>query len=487
MRLSYKLFLSIFLVSLLLLSGMVLLTKSAINSSFLTYINDVQHAILKSLQPDLEAFYKERGGWGYMSPRQWHKLLKRHRPERILQGSFTQKSSPQKYPKSNEQVFSHEAPPHLNRKPRHPPKRKGMPPGIRLLDDKKNIILGPPKTKLNAFELPLMADDNIIGYLSLDPVGDIHNELDVRFTEQLIETIQIIALVGLFISGILGLLLAKSLVRPIKKLTAGAKKLTAGDFSARLDIKNKSEFGKLAKDFNVLASTLENNEKSRKQWIADISHELRTPLTILRGEIEALQDGIRVWEPGTTKSLLNESLRLEKIVNDLYELSLSDVGALSYKKETIDIQKVIHASVNEMVHEFKVQKIAVSIKGEPKNKLMVFADAMRLQQLFSNLLTNSLRYTDTGGRLIIDIRDAGEKIKITFDDSSPGVPENEIPKLFERLYRVESSRNRSSGGAGLGLSICQNIVAAHQGEIKVRESYLGGLCIQLIFNKEKPQ
>ncbi len=459
---------------------MVLLTKSAINSSFLTYINDIQHSTLKSLQPELEEFYQEQGGWGSMGPRIWHKLLKRHRPERILNGSLSQKPHKKKFPNHNERRLDDRPPPFG-----HPPKRKGMPPGIRLLDSEKNMIIGPPKTKLHAFELPLRVDNNIVGYLSLDPVGTIYDELDVRFTQQLIETIQIIALVGLFISATLGLWLARSLVRPIKKLATGTKMLTAGDFSARLDIRNKSEFGELAKDFNVLAETLENNEQSRKQWIADISHELRTPLTIFRGELEALKDGVREWEPKTTESLLNESLRLEKIVNDLYELSLSDVGALSYKKEAVDIQRILHISINEIMHEFKTKKITLTIKDAAQKKLIVFADAMRLQQLFCNLLTNSLRYTDVGGRLIIDIKDAGENVKITFDDSSPGVSENEIPKLFERLYRVESSRNRSSGGAGLGLSICQNIVAAHQGEIKARESYLGGLCVQLIFSKDK--
>ena len=215
-----------------------------------------------------------------------------------------------------------------------------------------------------------------------------------------------------------------------------------------------------------------------QQWIADISHELRTPLSVLRAEIEALQDGVRQMTPERLNSLHSEVMNLNRLVNDLYELSMSDIGALNYQKQLIDVSETLNKTLESHQDEFDSKNITVAFEPDSKPR-QINADPERLQQLFSNLLINTLRYTDAGGKLEIKLDRDKSRVLIIFEDSAPGVPDDDIPHLFERLYRVESSRNRETGGTGLGLAICKNIVEAHEGNIVAETSTLGGLKITI--------
>jgi two-component system sensor histidine kinase BaeS len=230
-----------------------------------------------------------------------------------------------------------------------------------------------------------------------------------------------------------------------------------------------------------MALTLEKNEQARRQWVADISHELRTPIAVLRGELEALLDGIRTITPETIQSLHAEAMRLNRLVDDLYQLSLSDIGALTYRKENLDLVEVLRDSIESYRTEFGRKGIIVTKDLPREREIMVFADRERLNQLFANVLENSLRYTDRGGELVIGLTFTEGHITIEFQDSTPGVPEEELDRLFERLYRVEGSRSRTSGGAGLGLAISKDIVEAHEGTISAHPSPLGGLLIRITF------
>jgi two-component system sensor histidine kinase BaeS len=211
--------------------------------------------------------------------------------------------------------------------------------------------------------------------------------------------------------------------------------------------------------------------------MADISHELRTPLAVLRGELEAIQDGVRKMSMESLASLQSEVAILTKLVDDLYQLSLSDAGALAYRKEETDAVHLIQLAEAAFRERFHAKQLHLT--STLPDKAPIFGDPHRLSQLFNNLLENSLRYTDSGGGLDIIATRRDKCLQVYFQDSAPGLNEEQLLRIFERFYRTEGSRNRASGGSGLGLAICQNIVEAHGGKIRAEHSPTGGIRIIL--------
>jgi two-component system, OmpR family, sensor histidine kinase BaeS len=195
--------------------------------------------------------------------------------------------------------------------------------------------------------------------------------------------------------------------------------------------------------------------------------------------VEALQDGIRQPTQDSIRSLHGEVMRLNRLVEDLYQLSMSDLGALTYKKKNLDLREPLSDAVAIFRREFERKGISIEDDLRPSDAGTVFGDHERLRQLFTNLLDNSLKYTDEGGKLAVRLLYSGEYAIIDIEDSTPGVPAGEHERLFERLYRVEGSRSRIAGGAGLGLAICRNIVEAHAGTITAQPSPLGGVWIRV--------
>ncbi|HBX12307.1 MAG TPA: two-component system sensor histidine kinase BaeA, partial [Leclercia adecarboxylata] len=260
-----------------------------------------------------------------------------------------------------------------------------------------------------------------------------------------------------------------------KRLVEGTHQLAAGDFTTRVDTRSQDELGKLAQDFNQLASTLEKNQQMRRDFMADISHELRTPLAVLRGELEAIQDGVRKFTPESVTSLQAEVGTLTKLVEDLHQLSMSDEGALAYQKAPVDVINILEMASGVFRERFASRDLRIEL-SLPDNAV-VFGDRDRLMQLFNNLLENSLRYTDAGGALRISGKCEDHRFALTFADTAPGVSDDQLHRLFERFYRTEGSRNRASGGSGLGLAICVNIVEAHGGTLRAAHSPFGGVSI----------
>ena len=225
-----------------------------------------------------------------------------------------------------------------------------------------------------------------------------------------------------------------------------------------------------------LAFLMAQSEQARQQWLADISHELRTPIAVLRGEIEALVDGVRATTPERLQSLEQEVLSLTRLVDDLYQLSLSDLGALDYQFNPVELVSHFKILIVSFQNRFASRHIQLIFQSDVSDA-SVNGDAMRLVQLFSNLLENSYRYTNDNGICRVTLLENADYIIIYIDDSAPSVDEKELPLLFERFHRVDKSRHRQSGGAGLGLAICHNIVKAHNGYIYAQPCELGGVRI----------
>jgi two-component system sensor histidine kinase BaeS len=359
--------------------------------------------------------------------------------------------------------------------------------GYVLLDVDKTLIAGRQADLAKLQMTPIRVDGKDVGYIGR-PLGRALSEvLDLRFAEQQSRAFIWIALLVGLLAAALSWPLANMLVRPVRRVADAARDLAAGRFQARVPAGSHDELGDLARDFNAMAMMLERTEGARRQWMADISHELRTPLALLRAELEALQDGVRPLDAEAVASLQADVERLNRLVDDLYQLSMTDLGAMSYRKRNVAPAALLRDDVEALAPEFERHGLTVALRDMPRPDLTLHADPDRLSQLFRNLLLNSLRYTDSGGRLEIRVSGDNDRFILDFQDSAPAVPRDEIGKLFDRFYRVEASRSREHGGAGLGLAICRNIVEAHGGSIEARPSPLGGLCIHVELPLHGPQ
>jgi two-component system sensor histidine kinase BaeS len=228
-----------------------------------------------------------------------------------------------------------------------------------------------------------------------------------------------------------------------------------------------------------MAQTLKQYETLRKNWISDISHELRTPVAVIRSKIEALQDGIRVMTPALLDSLHGDILGLGNLVNDLHLISLADSKNLSVNLKPVNIFELITRCLDSFLIRLEQQQLKIQTDWEKESRLDIKGDTMLLSRVFSNLVENSLRYTDSPGTLKISHTIKGNRLTIYVEDSTPGVPDNLLKYIFDRLYRVEQSRNRATGGSGLGLSIAKQIITHHRGTIEAFPSLLGGLKIKI--------
>jgi two-component system sensor histidine kinase BaeS len=474
---NYKLFLTLLLTAIAVVTSMVFLVKWSFERGFLEYVNKVEQKMHNNLVINLSEAYEGNGSWDFLraNPRRWRDIHRSSIPA-PESGDHSEQAQKQFIPHQRSEKDGPGS--LLNRQHRKPPFRQHRGGRDCLLDINKEPIT---RCRAPLAEMKLkdiVVNGQSVGYLAISPRKKLSDRHDLQFSRQQHRFLLILGFCIVLISALVAFPVSRQLVKPIKILTGATRKLAAGEYQSRVAVDSSDELGDLSRDFNTLAMTLENNEQARKQWIGDISHELRTPLSILRGEIEALQDGVRQLTPERIDSLHSEVMNLNRLVNDLYELSMSDIGALNYQKQLIDVSAILKLTLESYQDEFDSRNITVAFEPDSKFR-KVNADPDRLQQLFTNLLTNTLRYTDAGGNLEIKIDNDKNRVLIIFEDSAPGVPDNDIPHLFERLYRVESSRNRKTGGTGLGMAICKNIVEAHAGKIIAEASGMGGLKITI--------
>jgi len=485
LSLTTKFFLNLLAAIGIVVVAMVCLIQYSFDRGFLDYVNTIELKRLKTVAESLENAYGENGDWGFLrnNPRILMVFLRDSMPE------DSSPSDPKGFPENGRRGRPDGPPePPGSFKPdmaNRPPPRNAPEASqlfehrIVLMDGKENTLFGPPDHPAHMKTIDLKYKHEPVGYLGLIPVQHLTENLQLRFVEKQKKAFVIIALLTAFVAILLSLPLARQMVKRIKALVIATHRLTAGHYDTRLPVGAKDELGRLIRDFNTLANTLAQNEQMRRRFVGDISHELRTPLAVLRGEIEALQDNVRTATPETLSSLHAEVMQLDRLVGDLFQLSLSDMGALTYRKENLDLASFLSEIVESFKTGFSEKGISVTLNRPPEGDFRLFGDPGRLQQLFENLLSNSLKYTDPGGQLHLGLEMSDDVLTIICKDSAPGVGPEEIEKLFDRLYRVESSRNRASGGAGLGLAICKKIVEAHEGTIVAEPSDLGGVSIKI--------
>ncbi|TCS37669.1 ATP-binding protein [Reinekea marinisedimentorum] len=361
---------------------------------------------------------------------------------------------------------------------------------LRISDPDGQIVFGRALNERKITWLSINNDDGkLIGKLGVELNNRLDAQVDELFISRLKLQLYLVGVAAFIIAGALAIPFSGWLVKPIQRITQAMRKMSEGDFSVSVDDDRKDELGRLAADFNHMATVLQKAQNDRQQWVSDIAHELRTPVAVLQGDIEAAQDGIRTVDDRWLANMFAHSERLNRLVSDLHQLSQSDAGTLSYRFEELDVNNLASEVVAQFRTSLAQRHIEVTFKPD-EEPMLVDGDAERLAQLLTNLAQNTLRYTDGSaaqpGKLQVEISRTAETIQLIWEDSSPGVAAEHIPRLFDRLYRVDESRNRETGGSGLGLAIAKNIVEAHQGHISAALSNLGGLriCVQLPPKKE---
>lgn len=463
-----KLFLAIAGANAVLALAAFLVFSWSFDQGFVEYLNRADEARLQPLVQRLAEGHQREGGWQWLAEdrRRWFELLRE-----MLGGPRVPRRSDEAASAAGAASAAVATPP--------PDPLLTIDPRLLLFDADRRFVAGRPEMAADAVLRPIDGGGGVVGYLGYVPRLKTVASLEKLFAAQQTAKFAAIA-AGMLAAGLLvSALLAWWLARRIRRLADGAHALIQGDYSARIESQGHDELARLAQDFNQLAQTLEAAQRARQQWIADIAHELRTPLAVLRAEIEALQDGVRPLGQAGLGSLAQEVGQLSRLVEDLRLLSLSDMGALTYHKEPLDLGELIDDSVASLTPALAAKGIEVSL-SLPAG-VRVLGDGSRLAQVFGNLLQNTLRYTDAPGRLAVSLAVDGQRARVVWQDSSPGVDPRDLPRLTERLFRVDSSRSRAGGGSGLGLAITRAIVSAHGGGLAASASELGGLCWVLHF------
>ena len=278
------------------------------------------------------------------------------------------------------------------------------------------------------------------------------------------------AAVGL-VALILGSMLFRQITSPLRAVSQAAEAIAAGQLDRRVEAKTADEIGRLAQSFNRMAESLAQADVQRRNMVADIAHELRTPLTVVQGSLEAMLDGVYDLNPENIASIHQQTALLSRLVADLRDLALAEAGQLRLDWQSVDLEAVIAQASNAL--QSQALEKGVTFKVElPQGLPRLRGDGQRLQQVLFNLVSNALRHTPTGGTVKTAVEVKEDRVVIRVQDTGSGIPAEDLPHVFERFYRVDRSRARSTGGSGLGLTIAKRIVEAHGGQIWA-QSWLG--------------
>jgi len=517
MRLHIQLFLTLLVASALLIAMLFVVNSWTFSRGFASYVNQNRLAPLVS---ELAYLHERDGGWPWVKngvtrgdgsrrlPRLWMDLIadkiedqgRQRTGERGRDAVGTAgadnganketpsaEGSKRQAERNSTQRSSRESPRSERRSQRA---SRGKEELVRraanalvLADENYNPLVGNLSTsQLNWLPIEGSGNEgklNTLGYLGYRKNRRFEGLLHDAFEKSQRKIFALAAIGMAVLSALLSFPLARRLVRPIADINGAVGNIRNGKFDTRLNLNRTDELGDLSTSINSMAETLSANQTARQRWLAELSHELRTPLAILRGELEALQDGVRPLNQEAINGLHDQSRQLSRLVDDLHTLSVSDIGGLDYRFQNYKIGPILKDFVEarRLDAESKSLELSLRVEGEP----IVRLDQGRFEQLLINLFQNSLRYTDAGGSIEVNVRMHGQQVWISWADSAPGVPAHQLTELFEPLYRIDSSRARTTGGSGLGLAIVKRIVDAHDAEIVALDSKLGGLELQVRF------
>ena len=366
--------------------------------------------------------------------------------------------------------------------PQQPPNLKQPKPApiVFALADQNGIIVIPagtyrPRERAPISILdegtPIEMDGVIIGTALLTGNVPELDSVEQRYLKRTNQAILLASLGASIIALILGVLLARSLTRPLRELTAATRAVARGELEQEVPVRSQDELGELTASFNQMSADLARATQSRRQMTADIAHDLGAPLTIIGGYLESIRDGVLESTPERIRIMHTEITHLQRLVNDLRTLSLADAGELSLNRQQVNPEALIRrvASTYQLVAE----QNGVILKMEIESDLpSIQIDEERMAQALGNLVSNALRYTPQGGEITLEAKRDSDLLALSVADSGVGIAAAELSRIFERFYRVDQARQLNEGESGLGLAIARSIVEAHGGTISV-ESEVG--------------
>lgn len=453
------------LLTILLLACVALVTQATLSRNLMQdFMSQQMMESLSNMAELLEKHYLSHGSWDKFKQdtQSWGNLLHEFRPRQTFKHQDREAFAP-----FNDRIGN---------KPPPPSRLHGL---VSLFDKNgKPIIFSEPITSSNHIRQNMYNNGELIGWLLL-PEPKKHRDPMANHILQRGKTVTlIVTAIGALIAIIISLLLSRHITQPLHQLTTAAGQLSERNFNLNLTIKSNDELEALSDSFNQVAVQLNKYDTQQKQWLLDISHELRTPLTILQGEIEAMVDGVTPYNAASLYSLKEEIIHLSHLVNDLHELSITDNGSFTYHPTIFNFTDLLNTSIKQYKPHFREKKIELNI-NVPKENVFTIGDHNRLMQVLKNIFSNILTHSNSPGAAWVKVSQNNKMLNICIEDSGPGVSDEILNKLFNRLFRKEQSRNRKFGGTGIGLSICKNIITRHNGAINAEHSSYGGIAIKI--------
>lgn len=325
-------------------------------------------------------------------------------------------------------------------------------------------------------------DQAIVLKNGLDTVGYLLPESNMAFqagdqtmlVERLDNAAWVAALIASGVSLLLAMLLAYTVLRPVRDLTRAAQTLASGQLSHRVKVSGDDELASLGKAFNQMAESLQQAEQSRRDMTADIAHELRTPLAVQRAHLEAIQDGIYSLTPESLEPVLQQNHTLARLVEDLRTLALADSGQLTLNRAPNDLAELVGHVVERFKPQASSRQVELHLDPVQASLPLVSIDPVRIEQVITNLVTNALRYTPENGKIRLCLSSQPGQVHLQVHDDGPGISPQDLPHIFERFYRAGHSRSREEGGTGIGLAIARQLAEAHGGTLTASNHPQGG-------------
>lgn len=314
---------------------------------------------------------------------------------------------------------------------------------------------------------PIIVDGETVAYVATDDRWQGRDRLEQEFLIR-IRRYLLIAMGGaVIIALLLSLLFARSLTHPLREIALAIQSISRGQLEQRVPVRSQDEIGQVALAFNQMSADLAREHHLRRQMTADIAHELRTPLSVVVGYLASLSDGLLRPTPERFKTMHDEALHLQRLVEDLRTMSLADAGELSLNRQPVKIDELLSLTAAAFTHQAEQQQVQLRIISEDHLPVLQ-ADPDRLLQVFSNLVSNALRHTPAGGQITLAANKGTDALCITIQDTGVGIAAHHLPHLFERFYRADAAReHHTEGESGLGLAIAKSLIEAHGGTITV--------------------